>query len=149
MNKNTFLFAWNPVKWPWPEIGEARTQLKSGQKIQESWNCVSHKKVNPGDRAFFTRVGSDPRGLFASGHVTSKPFLSLGRKNKEIFNVLIDFDVLLDPGHEQILTVDLLKIGKLGSQLWTPQSSGIIIKPELVEELEMLWADFLAHQVNL
>jgi hypothetical protein len=144
MTRNTYLFAWNPVKWPWPEIGEAAAQLKTGHKVQEAWHCVSHKKVKPGDRAFISRVGSVPRGLFASGHVASEPFLAKGR-NKDVHNVMIDFDVLLDPDQEPILTTEILNIGKLATQLWTPQSSGIIIKPELVWELEALWKDFLKH----
>jgi 5-methylcytosine-specific restriction enzyme A len=140
---NTFLFAWNPVKWPWPEIGECVALLKSGKKVTESWNCVSHKKVKPGDRAFFSKVGTEPRGIFASGYVRSEPFLSKGRKGTDIYCVIVEFDVLLDPATTPILTLDILKIGKLERQLWTPQSSGIIIKPEFAEELEMVWGDFL------
>jgi 5-methylcytosine-specific restriction enzyme A len=142
---NTFLFAWNPIKWPWPEIGEGITLLKTGKKVTEAWTCVSHKKVNPGDRAFFAKVGAEPRGIFASGHVTSEPFLSKGRKGTDIYCVMVEFDVLLDPATTPILTLDILKVGRLERQLWTPQSSGIIIKPEFVEELEMVWGDFLAQ----
>jgi 5-methylcytosine-specific restriction protein A len=143
---NTYLFARNPAKWPWPEISEAAAQLRSGSKVQEAWNCVSHKKIKPGDRAFISRVGSAPRGLFASGHVASEPFLSRSRKGNPIYNVTINFDVLLDPDHEPILTTEVLNIGKLATQLWTPQSSGIVIKSGLVWELEALWKDFLAHK---
>ena len=117
--------------------------LKSGKSVSETWTCVSHKKVKPGDRAFFSKVGAEPRGIFASGYVTSEPFLSEGRKGKDISCVTVEFDVLLDPATAPILTLDILKIGKLEKQLWTPQSSGIIIKPEFVEELEMVWGDFL------
>ena len=145
---NTFLFAWNPVKWPWPEIGESVALLNSGKKVSEMWNCVSHKKVKPGDRAFFSKVGSEPRGIFASGYITSEPFLSKGRKGKDIFCVTIDFDILLDPETTPILTLDILNIGKLEKQLWTPQSSGITIKTEFAEELEMVWKDFLENPIK-
>ena len=149
MSTNTYLFAWNPVKWPWPEISEASRLLKSGSKVREEWNCVSHKKIKPCDRAFFTRVGSTPRGIFASGYISSEPFLTRSRKNKEIYNVFVNFDVLLDPDHEPILTTDLLNMSEMSKQLWTPQSSGILIKPELVWELEALWKDFLKTNNHL
>lgn len=145
---NTFLFAWNPVKWPWPEIGESITLLKNGKKVSETWTCVSHKKVKPGDRAFFTKVGGEPRGIFASGHITSEPFLSKGRKGKDIFCVTVEFDVLLDPATTPILTLDILNIGKLEKQLWTPQSSGITIKEEFSKELELVWNDFLENHIQ-
>lgn len=59
---------------------------------------------------------------------------------------MIEFDVLLDPATTPILTLDILAIGKLEKQMWTPQSSGITIKDEFAEELEMVWKDFLENQ---
>ncbi|MEO5645187.1 MAG: hypothetical protein ABIQ40_18060 [Bacteroidia bacterium] len=143
---NTFLFAWNPVKWPWPEISEHVALLKASHTVTERWTCASHKKIKNGDRAFFSKVGAEPRGIFASGFVTSDPFLSKGRKGKEIHFVMTRFDVLLDPDVTPILTLDILNIGRLEKQLWTPQSSGISIKQEFSEELELLWKDFLEQQ---
>lgn len=143
-SKNTFLFSWNPIKFSWPEIGEESELLRSGGKVEDSWTCASHKKVKPGDRAFISIVGVEPRGLFASGYISSLPFLGKNRKGNMTHRVLIDFDVLLDPNKEPILTLDILSIGRLGKQVWTPQGSGISIKNEFVEELELLWQDFLS-----
>ena len=145
MSANTFLFAWNPVKWPWPEIGEAAAKKKKGKKVTDSWNCVSYTKVQPGDRAFFVRLGSEPRGIFASGRITSEPFPCTGRKGQPIHCVKVEFDTLLDPATMPILTLDILRIGPLEKQTWTPQSSGIRIRPELVDELEAVWQDFLEN----
>jgi len=141
-NINTFLFAWNPVKFEWPEIAEQSQLLRSGGKVVEDWSCASHKKVKKGDRAFISLVGVGTRGIFASGYIVSEPFIGRNKKGKENYRVLIDLDVLLNPNAEPILTLDLLAIGKLGKQLWTPQASGISIRPELTEELEALWEDF-------
>ena len=140
---NTFLFAWNPIKWPWPEISEATELLESGDKYTDTWTCVSHKKVKPGDRAFFSKVGPVPRGIFASGKIISEPFIGRSSKKKEAFCVKIEFDTILDPSKTDILTLDILNIGQLAKQVWTPQSSGISIRPEFAEELELLWEDFL------
>jgi hypothetical protein len=143
MTQNAFLFPWNPKKWPWPELSEAQGLLRKGLKVQEEWHCDGYKQVRKGDRAFLIKVGTPPRGIFGSGFVCTEPFLinKPGRTSRH--NVLINIDVLLDPDHDDILTVELLKIGSFAKQLWTPQSSGILIKKELRDELEELWADFL------
>jgi 5-methylcytosine-specific restriction protein A len=145
---NTFLFSWNPIKFPWPELSEQIELLKKGGKVQESWTCASHKKVKKGDRAFVSYVGLEPRGLFASGYVSSEPFIGKNRKGNDAYRVLIDFDVLLDPAKEPILTLELLKMGKMEKQLWTPQASGIAIKTELLEELEAVWEDFISSRIQ-
>lgn len=140
---STFLFAWNPVKFAWPEIAEQRKRLGLGEKVIEDWSCASHKKIKEGDRAFIVTVGPAPRGIFASGHIASQPFIGKDQRRKDNYRVLIDFDELLDPGREQILSLDLLKMGGMEKQQWAPQASGILIKPFITEELEVLWQDFL------
>ncbi len=142
-NVNTFLFAWNPLKYKWPEIDEYCRLLNSGQKVTESWSCASHKKIKTGDRAFVSIVGIEPRGIFASGSIASEPFIGKDHRGNMKTRVLIEFDVLLNPGKENILTIDLLNMGKMEKQVWAPQASGISIKPDITEELEALWLDFL------
>jgi len=41
--------------------------------------------------------------------------------------VLIQFDALLNPATESILTFDILNMGPMSKQVW-PQSSGISVK---------------------
>lgn len=145
---NTFLFVWNPDKWNWITLEQCIEQLENSGKVTERWSCRSHKIIKPGDRAFLARVGSEPRGIFAAGYVASEPFLSKhwSGEDKDVFRVLIDFEVLLNPDKEPILTLDILNTGNLEKQQWTPQSSGISIRPELVDELEAVWFDFLTTQ---
>jgi hypothetical protein len=142
---NTYLFAWNPVKYEWHGIDECIEALKRGESVKEDWSCAS-KKVKPGDRAFLSVVGAEPRGIFASGYVASDLFLGKNHRGHMANRVMIAFDVLLNPAKESILTLDILNIGNLEKQLWTPQASGISIRPGLVEELEALWQDFLQHR---
>jgi 5-methylcytosine-specific restriction protein A len=89
-----------------------------------------------------------PRGIFASGKVVSEPFLSQhwSGEDKDVPRVLIEFDTLLNPEKDPILTVDNLDKGNLSKQTWTPQSSGISIRPEAVDELEEEWFEFLRTQ---
>jgi len=153
--QNSYLFIWNPNKWSqWtdpnnePYIEKNIEELKNTGKVTLMWSCRSHKSIKPGDRAFLAKVGSAPRGIFASGKVVSEPFFShhWNGEDKDVPRVLIEFDTLLNPEKEPILTVENLDKGNLSKQTWTPQSSGISIRPEAVDELEEEWFKFLRAQ---
>ena len=145
---NTYLFVWNPNKWNWTTLEESIAQLAETGRVIEKWSCQSHRTIRLGDRAFLARVGVHPKGIIGSGIVTTLPFLSRhwSGEDKDIYRVTIQFDVLLNAEREPILTKDILEIGELASQNWTPQSSGISIRPEFVDELEAVWFDFLTTQ---
>lgn len=137
-----FLFGWNPVKFEWADLDEDIAKLKSGEVLEDNWSAASHKTIQPGDRAYVVRVGVEPKGIFASGIISSEPYVAY-RNGRHYYRVSIQFDTLLNPDKEPILTLDILKTGDLAKQTWTPQASGISIKPELVDELEGVWQDFL------
>ena len=153
--QNAYLFVWNPNKWSkWtdptnePYIEKNIEELKNTGKVTLMWSCISHKNIRPGDRAFLAKVGSTPRGIFGSGKVVSEPFLSQhwDGENKKVPRVLIEFDILLNPEKDPILTIDKLDKGNLSKQQWTPQSSGISIKQDAIDELEEEWFEFLRTQ---
>ncbi len=149
---NAYLFVWNPKKWPWSNLEENIEELQTTGKVTLKWNCKGFKNIRPGDRVFLTKVGTTPKGIIGSGRVVSEPFLSphWSGEDKEVPRVLIEFDVLLNPGKDNILTLDLLNVGNLKKQLWTPQSSGISIKPDVIHELEEEWFEFLrANNIGL
>ena len=137
-----FLFGWNPVKFEWADLDEDIARLRSGEVLEDNWSAASHKAIQPGDRAFVVRVGVEPKGIFASGSISSEPYVAY-RNGRHYYRVNIQFDILLNPDKEPILTLAILKTGDLAKQTWTPQASGISIKPELVDELEGVWQDFL------
>jgi len=137
-----YLFGWNPVKWAWDDIDDDIQKLAATGGLEETWSVASHKTIQPGDRAYIVRLGLEPKGIFASGIVTSAPFLAL-RKGRTYYRIAITMDVLLNPDKEPILSFDILKTGNLAAQTWTPQASGISIRPELADELEGVWQDFL------
>jgi hypothetical protein len=137
-----YLFGWNPVKFKWDDLDDDIAKLQAGNKLEEDWSVASHKTIQPGDRAYIVRVGVEPKGIFASGIISAEPFLAL-RKGRTYHRIVIEFDVLLNPDKQHILTLDILKTGNLAAQTWTPQASGISIRPELVDELEGVWQDFL------
>ena len=84
-----------------------------------------------------------------AGFATTTPFPEKhwSGENRQGLFIQIDFEVLLNPEKEPILTIDILKTGNLSKQYsWTPQASGITIRPDIVDELEAVWFDFLNTQ---
>lgn len=137
-----YLFGWNPIKFKWEDLDKDIAKLKTTDELIDNWSVASHKTIQPGDRAYIVRLGLEPKGIFASGIIKSAPYLA-SRKGRIYHRVDIALDVLLNPDQEQILTFDILKTCNLADQTWTPQASGISIKPHLVDELEGVWQDFL------
>ena len=139
---NTFLFAWNPNKWDWKTLEERIEEITLTGKTTEMWSVRSFKKINPGDRAFLVRLGKVPKGVIASGIVTTPPSLSphWSGEGKSVNRVIIEFDTILNADTEPILDLATLQDSKsLGSYNWTPQASGIKIPQDLVDELNVLW----------
>lgn len=144
----TFLFAWNPKKWNWTTLVQSIDQIEMTGRASEKWSVVSHKKIHPGDRAFLIRLGKEPKGIMGAGFVVSPVFLSphWDDSDRLVNRVMIDFEVILNPEEEPLLSLDILNQGNLGKENWTPQSSGIEINTEVTDELEAVWFDFLTTQ---
>jgi 5-methylcytosine-specific restriction protein A len=144
----TFLFAWNPKKWNWTTLEQSIDQIEQTGRASEKWSVVSHKKIQPGDRAFLIRLGKEPKGIMGAGFVASPVFLSphWDGSDRLVNRVMIDFEVILNPEKEPLLNLDLLKQGDLAKVNWTPQSSGIEINSEVTDQLESVWFDFLTTQ---
>jgi 5-methylcytosine-specific restriction protein A len=146
---NTFIFVWNPKIWDWYYIEDSIKQIEQSGKTEERWGCGNNKSIKPGDRVFLVKLGTNPKGIIASGYTTTAPYLTkhFKRDNKGMNCVSIDFEVLLNPDKEPILLLDILKTGNLAKQSsWTPQASGISISQDIVDELEAVWFDFLNTQ---
>ncbi|MDB5157142.1 MAG: hypothetical protein JWR50_1849 [Mucilaginibacter sp.] len=142
LSGKAYLFGWNPIKFEWADINNDIRKLKETGKLEDNWSVISHKSIRPGDRAFIVRVGVEPKGIFASGIIASDAYPAF-RNGRHYYRITVALNVLLNPDKEPILTLDILKTGNLAAQNWTPQASGISIRPELVDELEGVWQDFL------
>ena len=140
-----YLFGWNPIKFAWEDIDKDIKHIAATGKFEDNWSVVSHKTIQPGDRAYIVRVGVEPKGIFASGIIVSDPYVAFS-KGRHYYRVTIALYILLNPDKEPVLTLDILKTGNLATQTWTPQASGISIRPELVDELEGVWQDFLQNR---
>ena len=146
---NTYLFVWNPKRWTWDTLEDDIEQVDKTGKTRERWSCGNTKSIQIGDRIFLVKLGTEPKGIIAAGFATTTPFPEKHwtGENRQALYIDIDFEVLLNPEKEPILTLDILKTGNLSKQYsWTPQASGITIRPDIVDELEAVWFDFLITQ---
>lgn len=139
-----YLFGWNPQKFAWADLDADMEKLKTTGQLVDNWSVASHKTIQPGDRAYIVRLGVEPKGIFASGIISSTPYMAL-HKGRHHHRIDISIDTLLNPDKEPILSMDILKTGDLAMQTWSPQASGISIKPQLVDEVEGVWMDFLSR----
>ncbi|MBD1366182.1 hypothetical protein IDJ77_20390 [Mucilaginibacter sp. ZT4R22] len=138
-----YLFGWNPLKFAWADMDDDIKKLKTSGNLVDNWSVASHKTIQIGDRAYIVRLGVEPKGIFASGVISSEPYVAF-RKGRHYHRIEISIDTLLNPDKEPILTMDILKMGNLAMQTWSPQASGISIRPELVDEIEGVWLNFLS-----
>ncbi|PJZ89066.1 HNH endonuclease [Leptospira levettii] len=143
--QNAFLFAWNPKNFSWDSLNQDKAELEDGKKVIIRWSCSSHKSVRIGDRAFIVRLGAEPKGIIASGFIASEAFEDKHYNDESKDNrhyVQIELDVLINPYLEPILSLDDLAKFDKHDQEWTPRSSGISIKSQLIDELEKTWFEF-------
>lgn len=92
------------------------------------------------------RLGTEPRGIIASGWATSEPYYDKhwdeqkAAGGQKCLYVECEWERLLDPDVDLPLPLAVLQNGKLSEFHWTPQGSGIRIHADIAEELERVWA---------
>lgn len=142
--QKAYIFVWNPKTWLWDNIEENIKEWEEFGATTINWKCGNTKSISIGDRIFLVKLGTKPKGIIASGYALTEP-----RLNEDDGGLYIDIEleVLFNPEIDDIYPIEDLQIGNLAKQgSWTPQASGISIKPEVIEELEEKWADFLTKQ---
>jgi len=148
-----YLFAWNPKRWQWDNIVQMSTDVKIRNTVLDRWSSGVSKRPQKGDRFFLIRLGTEPKGIFASGKIMRDTFEDLHWDEEksslgETTNyVEIKYDILLNPDTDSILPRELLNAPLLSEMHWDTQMSGVQIPDNIANELERLWASF-AHSSN-
>ena len=140
-----WLLAWNKDKWFWEYYQDKCIKTQNGQTVMVSWSCAN---TNPkiGDEVFLIKIGGKPRCLIGHGHVVRGSYdrehfdTVKSSEGKTIHYIDVEFDRLLDYEKETCVSQDELK-AKCSAQNWSPQSSGIEIKPGVLPTLHALWDD--------
>ncbi len=148
---NTFIFLWSPKDWPWkpskddPEqktLAEAIHEVEESGITLEKWVCRHHRMIRPGDKAYLAVTGKNNNGIIGSGVICDiPPFLAEDSRigvNKKVYKVWIQFDVLLDPSKDDLLTRSTIvkEIPK-----YNPRSSGAVIAAEVAYKIDKLWGN--------
>ncbi len=149
----TYLLTWNPHKWYWENLAKDSETVKKGKNKKDNWSCGNTKKIVKGDRFFLFKQGREfPTGIFASGFITKPSYKALhwdfekAQQGITTLYVGIQFDVLINPYIDEVLEREFLLKDKIFSKVnWNTQASGIEIKPEIAEELEIIWEEFLSE----
>jgi 5-methylcytosine-specific restriction protein A len=69
----TYVFAWNPNLWGWPELPDDIRKLRRRGHVDVEWSSGRARAIEPGSRAFFIRLGVPPKGVIGSGHTLTAP----------------------------------------------------------------------------
>jgi 5-methylcytosine-specific restriction enzyme A len=148
----TYLFTWNPARWPWTYLQKSIAEVEDNGYCREPWSCGVTKKIAKDDRAFLIKLGSEPRGIIASGWVIRSVYKDKHwdeqkrLMGKTALYINADWDTILDPSGI------IFELSRLTSNIyekmhWEPQASGIRISNDVAEQLEKDWAYFLNRPV--
>ncbi|WP_157673741.1 McrB family protein [Endozoicomonas ascidiicola] len=124
---------WNPTLFIFGEDESCNI----GEEI--TWSCNSQQpKID--DTVYLIRVGQEPRGIVARGVVTQESFdesdfRDLAQQKRKIRFRFTDVRMDQSEGSLPLLVLQ----HAFPEQQWSPQSSGIAIKPDYETELSQLW----------
>jgi 5-methylcytosine-specific restriction protein A len=138
----TYLFAFNPAIWSWPKLPQDIRRLARRGHLDTGWSCGRHRNIEPGSRAFFVRVGVEPRGIFGSGVTLTAPetrphwqeerAAAGATYNRTMLRLERLFPLPL-------ITFDELTGPPFGRFRWGIRSSGTYLPETIADALENLW----------
>jgi hypothetical protein len=144
---STYLLTWNPNKWSWEDLEHAIASTRAGKLYRARWNVHAHKQIAVNDRVFLLRQGSPPKGVVASGVVVNGPYVGKHwdpeKQDVDVHHVDVDFDTILDPSKQEVFPRDALFTPGLKAGVWDTQISGVQLPPEIAENFEHSWQDWV------
>lgn len=145
----TYLLTWNPKRWAWNDLASDADAVAERGHVVRRWSCGNTKRIDRGDRVFLLRQGLEPRGIIASGTVTTPSYQDEhwdpGHNTPGQF-VQVEFDALQDPETDPILPRVRLDAPEFSGVYWNTQASGVSIPPHVVEVLEREWAAIIVPE---
>jgi 5-methylcytosine-specific restriction protein A len=138
----TYLFAWNPALWNWPEMAADIRQLSRRGHFDTEWNSGRVRNIEIGSRAFLIRVGQPPKGIFGAGHTLTDPVPTPHWRPERASAGAIQqrLTLRLEALHPlPLVTYDDLGVPPFARFRWGVRSSGVRIPSTLADLLENLW----------
>ncbi|MGE5087644.1 MAG: hypothetical protein ACM3QY_00850 [Candidatus Levyibacteriota bacterium] len=151
----TYVFAWNPKLWNWPELPRERRRIAARGHVDIEWACGRSRAIEAGSRAFFVRLGVAPKGLIGSGYTLSEPWADIhwiaekAAQGATTHYVKLRLDFLNDL---PLIGLDELARPPFGRFRWAVRQSGTRMPSSIADSLEPWWerrvADARANPVR-
>ena len=147
----TYLFAWNPALWSWPELPADIRRLKRQGHVDTDWSAGRTRAIEIGSRAFLVRVGVPPKGIFGAGYTLTEPQpaphwrpekAALGATTQYL-NLRLEALFALPP-----VTYDDLANPPFARFRWGVRASGVRVPTALADALEDLWEARLTAEIK-
>jgi 5-methylcytosine-specific restriction protein A len=138
----TFLFAWNPKIWNWPDLPGYQRRIARNGFIDAEWSSGRTRQIEPGSRAFMVRLGVPPKGIIGSGVTLTAPELGPHWREEKIalgiqtLSLDIRWDALFELPQ---ISLDELAVPPFSRFRWMPRASGMRIPTHVADALEDLW----------
>jgi len=138
----TYLFAWNPVHWDWPELRRVMRTLDRRGHVDIRWASGRVRAIEPGSRAFMVRLGVPPKGLIGAGVTLTAPVegehwvTAKARAGIPALYLTLRLEVLRDL---PLVSFDDLAVPPFSRFRWGIRQSGTRLPSSLADALEPLW----------
>ena len=138
----TYLFAWNPIYWDWPELSNEIRRLKRRGHVDIGWASGRTRSIEAGSRAFMVRLGTPPKGIIGSGFTLTQPtpgrhWIDSKRKaGVPALHLKLRLEVL---AQTPIVSFDDLASPPFSRFRWGIRASGTRVPSTLADALENLW----------
>lgn len=147
----TYLFAWNPSLWSWPEMPADLRRLARRGHVDTEWSAGRTRAIEIGSRAFLVRVGVEPKGIFGAGYTLTAPTPGAHwRPEKAAVGAVTQYlQLRLESLHPlpPLTYADLAK-PPFARFRWGVRASGVRVPTALADALEDLWEKRLAAVVK-
>jgi 5-methylcytosine-specific restriction protein A len=147
----TYLFAWNPDLWSWPELPDDIRRLAKRGHVDTEWSAGRTRAIEIGSRAFLVRVGVPPKGIFGAGYTLTEPQPAPHwRPEKAAAGAVTQYlNLRLDALHPlPPVTYEHLAAPPFARFRWGVRASGVRVPTALADALEDLWEAQLASAVK-
>lgn len=139
------LLSWKPEVSVW-DYEKIYSEIQNGKKVKTTgWRTRALQEVKIGMEVFIMKLGEEPKGIIAHGHVVKGLYLE-----NETYYVDIEFDSIQNANDEkEIISLTELK-NKFKTKVWDSQGDavGSYIDETILPELKEMWSKLINGDEN-
>ena len=139
------LLSWKPEVSVW-DYEKVYSEIQNGKKVKTTgWRTRALQEVKIGMEVFIMKLGEEPKGIIAHGHVVKGLYLE-----NETYYVDIEFDSIQNADDEkEIISLTELK-NKFKRKKWDSQGDavGSYIDETILLELKEMWSKLINGKEN-